>query len=76
MGEVIPLSLSDGGNRYDGTDPQPHSHLSYDKCGRIVSVEISSSEELPCALARQTGYRIVKHRLDFFGVCSTCYDSQ
>jgi Fur family peroxide stress response transcriptional regulator len=72
MGEVMPLALPDGANRYDGRSPQPHPHLFCDKCGRIVDVEIPSIDGLPFAVARKTGYRIVNYHLAFFGVCPSC----
>ncbi|MGB5933934.1 MAG: hypothetical protein WBH57_12825 [Anaerolineae bacterium] len=36
------------------------------------ALEIDTLSELPSEVARRTGYRIVNHRLDFFGVCPQC----
>ena len=72
MEEVLELGFSDDSNRYDGKRPYPHPHLICIKCKNIVDSEIATSSELPQEVAQRTGYRIVSHRLDFFGVCPQC----
>jgi Fur family peroxide stress response transcriptional regulator len=72
MGEVLELGFSDGGNRYDGNKPYPHPHLICTQCGAIEDLEVGAVRDIPQQVARDTGYRIVSHRLDFFGVCPDC----
>jgi Fur family peroxide stress response transcriptional regulator len=72
MGEVLELGFSNEGNRYDGNRPYPHPHLVCVKCKRVVDLEIATLSELPQKVARRTDYRIVNHRLDFFGICPRC----
>lgn len=75
MGEVLELGFSDDRNRYDGRDPHPHPHLVCLQCRSIIDVDVPAVSELPQEVARRTGYRIVSHRLDFFGICSQCQEN-
>ena len=72
LGEVLELEFSNGHNRYDGNKPYPHPHLICVKCKRIVDPELSSLAHLTQELVSDTGYRILSHRLDFYGVCPEC----
>jgi Fur family peroxide stress response transcriptional regulator len=72
MGEVLELGFGDGSNRYDGNKPYPHPHLICSRCGKIVDLEVSVLSEIPEQVEQETGYEIVNHRLDFFGICPSC----
>jgi Fur family transcriptional regulator, peroxide stress response regulator len=72
LGEVLELEFSSGHNRYDGHKPNPHPHLLCVKCKRIVDPELSSLAHLTQELVSDTGYRILSHRLDFYGICPGC----
>ncbi|OGP87488.1 MAG: transcriptional repressor [Deltaproteobacteria bacterium RBG_16_48_10] len=72
IGEVMELGFVDHSNRYDGIRPYPHPHLICLKCRKILDPDISTLSELPEELAQKTGYHILNHRLDFFGICPQC----
>lgn len=74
MAEVLELGFSGDSNRYDGKRPYPHPHLICVKCRRIMDLEIHTLSELPQEVGRRTDYRIVSHRLDFFGICPRCQE--
>jgi len=76
MGEVLELGFSDGSNRYDGNKPYPHPHLICTKCKNIVDPEVATLSELRQKVAQSTGYQIVSHRLDFFGICLQCQEKE
>lgn len=76
MGEVLELGFSDDTNRYDGNKPYSHPHLICIKCRNIIDSDVASLSELSQELARSTGYRIVSHRLDFFGICPQCQEKE
>jgi Fur family peroxide stress response transcriptional regulator len=76
MGELLELGFSDGGNRYDGIRPYPHPHLICTQCRNIVDPEVPTLSELPQEVARSTGYRLMSHRLDFFGICPQCQEKE
>ena len=72
IGEVVELDFSGESNRYDGNKPYPHPHLICTKCKTIMDPDMATFEDLSKELARKTGYEILNHRLDFFGVCPRC----
>jgi Fur family peroxide stress response transcriptional regulator len=76
MDEVLELGFNNGGNRYDGSKPYPHPHLICTQCGAIQDLEVDALSDIPRQVAQDTGYRIVSHRLDFFGICPTCQAGQ
>jgi Fur family peroxide stress response transcriptional regulator len=72
IGEVVELDFSEESNRYDGNKPYPHPHLICTKCKTVVDPDVPTVTELSKELANKTGYKIVNHRLDFFGICPRC----
>jgi Fur family peroxide stress response transcriptional regulator len=72
LGEILEIGCADGGNRYDGKKPYPHPHLICTSCKIIMDPDIRLLEQLTTELARTSGYRIVSHQLDFFGLCPAC----
>jgi len=76
LGEVLELGFPEGGNRYDGRNPFPHPHLICTKCGRIEDPEPAGLADLTQQLTSNTGFHVVSHRLDFFGLCSDCWKKQ
>jgi len=72
MGEVLELAFPTGSNRYDGARSQPHPHLVCIKCRRIIDPDIPTLDELPVQVAAATGYEIIGHRLDLYGICPEC----
>ncbi len=71
-GEILELEFSELGNRYDGIKPKPHPHVICGKCGAIVDPETVDLEELTRLIAKETGFAINSHRLDFYGLCPLC----
>ena len=72
IGEVLELGFSDDSNRYDGNKPYPHPHLICIECKKILDPELGSLIDMTQELAQDTGFNIVHHRLDFFGICPEC----
>jgi Fur family peroxide stress response transcriptional regulator len=72
LNEVLELGFPDGSNRYDGNRPFPHPHMICTRCKRIVDPELTSLSDLNKEMSRKTGYQILHHRLDFFGLCPEC----
>lgn len=70
--EVLELGFPDRGNRYDGHRPYPHPHLICTRCHTILDPDLDSLEALTREVARETGFTIITHRLDFFGLCREC----
>jgi len=76
IGEVMELGFVDDSNRFDGIRPFPHPHLICLKCKRIIDPDIPVLSELSNELAQKTGYQIINHRLDFFGICPSCQNKK
>lgn len=76
MGEVLELGFSNDDNRYDGNKPYPHPHLICIRCRKIIDPDVNLARTLVEEVAQQSGYRIVSHRLDFYGLCPDCQDTQ
>jgi Fur family transcriptional regulator, peroxide stress response regulator len=71
-GEILELGFAGASSRYDLKRPGPHPHLICVECHRIVDLDIGTFDDLPQSLAREYGYQIVNHRVDFYGVCPEC----
>ena len=72
LGEVLELGFADGSNRYDGNRPYPHPHVICIRCHAIMDPDLSMLGDMTEEAARETGFRILNHRLDFFGLCPKC----
>ena len=72
MNEILELGFPDGSNRYDGKRPYPHPHMICTKCREILDPDLAILDELTEEMGKKTGYKILSHRLDFFGLCPKC----
>lgn len=72
LGEVLELEFSQGSNRYDGSKPFPHPHVVCTRCKRIVDPDLESLTAMTAEVSEQTGFKVVNHRLDFYGLCTEC----
>lgn len=72
LGEVLELGFPDGSNRYDGNKPYPHPHVVCIKCKKIIDPDLASLKDMTAEITDETGFKILTHRLDFFGVCPDC----
>ena len=75
LNEILEMGFPDGGNRYDGNKPYPHPHLICTQCKKIVDPDLQSLTEMTSELVLETGFKILNHRLDFFGICPDCQES-
>lgn len=72
LDEVVELGFPEGSNRYDGNKPYPHPHVICIKCKKIVDPDLSALADMTSELRKETGFKIINHRLDFFGICPSC----
>ncbi len=72
LGEVLEIGLRDD-SHYDGNKPYPHPHLICVKCQKIMDGELESAvENIVQEVEKNFGFQILKHQLDFYGVCPNC----
>ncbi|MEJ2096869.1 MAG: transcriptional repressor [Deltaproteobacteria bacterium] len=76
LGEVLELGFPDGSNRYDGKRPDPHPHVICIRCKKIVDPDLDTLDDMQKEVALETKFKILNHRLDFFGICSDCLSKQ
>ncbi len=71
--EGIIQKLDVGGQemRFDG-DISRHYHLRCLGCGRVADAELPVIDGMEEAMATRTGYTILGHHLEFFGICPAC----
>ena len=70
--ELLEISFPDGSNRYDGNKPYPHPHVICTRCKKIIDPDLSGLEDMTKEVAKETGFRVLTHRVDFFGICRDC----
>ena len=75
LGEVLELGFPDGSNRYDGNKPYPHPHVICVECKKVIDPDLSTLHDMAQEVADETGFKILTHRLDFFGICGECVKS-
>lgn len=75
LNEVLEIRFLES-NRYDGNKPGPHPHVICTQCEKIMDPDLPSIEQLTQEAGTRTGYQIVNHRLDFFGICPECQARQ
>mgnify|MGYP001047132319 CR=1 FL=1 len=72
INEVLEIALPDWSNRYDGNKPYPHPHVICIRCQKIIDPDLSSLKDVTAEVSQETGFDILTHRLDFFGICGEC----
>lgn len=70
--EILEISFTDQGNRYDGNKPYPHPHLICTSCDSIIDPDVSFLEQITDEVTKSTGYQITSHQVELFGICPTC----
>jgi Fur family peroxide stress response transcriptional regulator len=70
--QVLELGFPDGSNRYDGNKPFPHPHVICLRCQKVLDPELGSLQDMTSEVGEETGFEILTHRLDFFGLCREC----
>jgi len=76
LGEVLELGFPDGSNRYDGNKPNPHPHVICVRCKKIIDPDLVTLKDMTTEIADETGFQILAHRLDFFGICQDCLNKK
>ncbi|MBE3578221.1 MAG: transcriptional repressor [Limnochordales bacterium] len=75
-GEVLELNFGSTYSRFDGK-AEPHYHFLCQKCGRLFDMfEVPVAHELTEEARRVTGWQVLGHRLEFYGICGDCQNSQ
>lgn len=70
-GLIHELKFGAGASRYDGRLEHHHHALCLD-CGALEEVTVNLPAEELNAVARQTGFDLKRHHIQFTGYCAAC----
>lgn len=70
-GVIQKLDVGGTKKRFDG-NVDTHYHLRCIECGRVDDVHLDPDHALEERVAALTDYQILKHSLEFVGVCPAC----
>jgi len=71
IGEISELNLSGTVSRYEGKQ-ENHYHFRCEKCGQVFDLEEPVNKELDDKVAKNTGFKVSYHQLEFRGLCKDC----
>jgi Fur family ferric uptake transcriptional regulator len=67
------VEFGEGAKRYE-IKAGHHHHLVCLSCGDVADVDLEDDLKLrERAIAKQTGFRVERHALEFFGRCAGCF---
>ena len=65
--------FGDGVSRYEvAWEDEHHDHLICVDCERIIEFEDHAIEKLQREVASRHGFRLVRHKLELYGICPEC----
>ena len=69
--------FGEGFKRYEHRlSRQPvHEHLICQECGRVVEFRSEEIREVEERVAAEHGFRLSRHRLEIYGICSACQEA-
>ena len=68
----IKVITVDGSFAHFDADMSIHNHVICTQCGRVDDAFMPSDEHCEQTASEVSGYHIVSHRFDFFGLCPDC----
>jgi Fur family transcriptional regulator, peroxide stress response regulator len=71
LGEIQKLEFGGTIKRFDGIT-EPHYHIRCNLCDCIDDAPMSLLKDIEDRISSVTDYRIIGHRLEFFGLCPEC----
>ncbi len=71
IGEIQKLEFGGTIKRFDW-DPGHHYHIRCSLCDRVDNVHMPPLEDIERQVGAETAYRVIGHRLEFFGLCPEC----
>jgi Fur family peroxide stress response transcriptional regulator len=70
-GDILELDMAGTLSRYDAYTDN-HYHFRCDRCGRVFDLAEVSDKDMDKKVAKQTGFKVTCHRLEFRGLCHEC----
>ena len=76
LGMLCKVALENGTPRYRLGPLSHHHHLVCIVCGQVEDFARCAVDDIVLRLSEATGHEIVGHRIEVYGVCPRCRDSQ
>jgi Fur family ferric uptake transcriptional regulator len=70
-GIILKLEVGGSQKRFDA-DTEPHYHIRCSVCSKVENIEMDVIYDLVKAAAKKTSYKIVRHHVEFTGICPEC----
>lgn len=71
-GLICRVILADGSRRYSVSSAHHHHHLVCLDCGGVREFSRDGLEEVVNRLSQLSGYHVLGHRIELYGLCPTC----
>lgn len=71
LGEITKLTFGGNSNRFDPVS-EAHYHIRCSLCDRVVDAPMAQIDHIEEHLSRKTDFKIIGHRLEFYGLCPEC----
>lgn len=71
LGLIQKLEVGGTQKRFDGR-PNTHYHVRCSRCGRVDDLDIPPDLNIEKEASKHTLFTIVRHRLEFTGLCPDC----
>jgi len=72
-GVLQEVRLGDRAVRYELKDDGHHHHVVCMKCDAVVDVDLERDlDAQEKRIAKETGFLLIRHSLEFFGLCASC----
>lgn len=70
---VKKIEFGDGIRRYELTELEHHHHLVCVSCKKVTDIHLEGDLDVEeKKISRKTGFKILNHSLEFFGMCPKC----
>lgn len=76
LGLVERVDLPGGDHAYVACDTVHHHHAICTGCGRSLDVDDFGLTRVLNEIGRRSGFRVVDHRLEIFGLCAACQEAR
>jgi Fur family transcriptional regulator, ferric uptake regulator len=70
-GMIQKLEMGGSQKRFDGNAAN-HYHIRCQQCGRVDDLALHPSQELEAEAERLSDWTVMRHRLEFVGLCPAC----
>ena len=70
-GIIQKLDIGGTQKRFDGA-PHVHYHVRCNRCGRVDDLDLPPDFNVEKAAGKLTSFKILRHRLEFTGICPEC----